>query len=218
MILISLRVFAIMQKKIYICELGDSVLMKQDRRLKLTRLLLYEGLLELMKSKNYADISITELTKVSDIARQSFYRIYDSKDDILLSKMDEIQSEIFEKSQLDFEQKGDQFLDMVIHQLVNAFQENEELFTALLKADLQHKVLTKFSEYIARFYMQGKNDQEVNENYLYSIYFIVGGIYMVLFKWNEGNMDTPVEAIINILQKSTRHINLIIEDYSDHPM
>ena len=192
--------------------------MKQDRRSKRTRLWLYESLLELMKSKDYTDISITELTEKSDIARQSFYRIYASKDDILLSKMDEINSEIFKKSELDFVQKGDHFLDLVICQLVNAFQENEEFFTALLKADLQHKELTKFSECIARFYMKEKNPQELSENHLYQIYFIVGGLYMVLFKWNECNMNTPAETIIKIMQKSARHINLILEEYSNDSM
>lgn len=192
--------------------------MKQDRRSKRTRLWLYESLLELMKSKDYDDISITELTEKSDIARQSFYRIYDSKDDILLSKMDEINSEIFKKSELDFAQKGDYFLDFVIHQLVNAFQENEEFFTALLKAELQHRELTKFSDYIVRFYMKGKDHQELSKNYQYWIHFIVGGMYMVLFKWNESNMDTPAETIIKIMQRSARHIDSIIDEYSDHPM
>ena len=174
--------------------------------------------MELMRSKDYADISITELTEKSDIARQSFYRIYDSKDDILLSKMDEIHSDIFEKSELESDQKSDQFLDLVIHQLVNAFQEKEEFFTALLKSGLQHKALTKFSERIAGFYMKGKNYQELSENDQYRIHFIVGGIYMVLFKWNECNMDTPTETIIKIMQKSTRQINLIIEEYTNDPI
>ena len=189
--------------------------MKEDRRSKRTRSWLYDSLLELMKSKDYDDISITELTKKSDIARQSFYRIYSSKDDILLSKMDEINNEIFEKSELDFDQNSDHFLDFAIKQLVNAFQENKEFFDALLKSKLQHEMLTKFSERIARFYTKAKNHQELNENYLYWIYYIVGGIYMVLFKWNQRNMDTPAETIIKLMQKSARHINLIIEEYSD---
>ncbi len=197
---------------------SNGVLMKQDRRTKRTRSWLYESLLELMKSKDYADISITELTEKSDIARQSFYRIYASKDDILLSKMDEINSEIFEKSELEFKQQGGQFLDLVIRQLVIAFQENEEFFSALLKAELQHKELTKFSECIARFYIKEKKHQQLSENHLYRICFIVGGIYMVLFKWNESNMNTPAETIIEILQKSARHIYLILEEYSDYPM
>ncbi|QUI25335.1 TetR/AcrR family transcriptional regulator [Vallitalea pronyensis] len=188
--------------------------MKQDRRSKRTRLWLYEGLMELMKSKDYGDISITELTEKSDIARQSFYRIYDSKDDILLSKMNDIHREIFDESELDLEQEKDPFLDIVIHKLVKAFEENEVFFTALLNAGLQHKALTQFSEYIGRFYAKEKNYQELDERNQYRIHFIVGGIYMVLFKWNECNMDTPTETIITIMQKSAKHINLIIEEHS----
>lgn len=190
------------------------VFMKQDRRSKRTRLWLYEGLMELMKSKNYGDISITELTEKSDIARQSFYRIYDSKDDILLSKMTDIHREIFDESELDLEQEKDPFLDLVIHKLVNAFEENEAFFTALLNAGLQHRALTQFSEYIGQFYAKQKNYQELDERNQYRIHFIVGGIYMVLFKWNECNMDTPTETIITIMQKSAKHINLIIEGHS----
>ena len=190
--------------------------MKQDRRSKRTRSWLYEGLMELMKSKDYDEISITELTEISDIARQSFYRIYDSKDDILLSKMDEIHSEIFEKSRQEFNRESDQFLNLIIYNLVNAFHEDEEFFTALLKAGLQHKALTQFSDYIARSYMEEKNYKELNENHYYQIHFIVGGIYMMLFKWNERDMATPKEKIIEIMQQSARQIIPIIENYNDH--
>lgn len=172
--------------------------------------------MELMKSKDYEDISITELTVKSDIARQSFYRIYNSKDDILLSKMDEIHNNIFEKSEQSIGQDNKQFLDMVIRQLVIAFQENEEFFTAILNAGLQHKALTKFAECIAKFYLKGKEYQELDETHQYRIHFIVGGIYMVLFKWNECNMNTPTETIINIMQKSTKHIDLILDEYTEN--
>lgn len=187
--------------------------MKQDKRSKRTKLWLYEALIELMESKDYADISITELTEKSDIARQSFYRIYSSKDDILLSKMDEIHEDIFRKSEMSLE-CNNQFLDMVIRQLVLAFQENEKFFTAILNAGLQHKALTQFAEYIGRFYLKKEDYQELDKIQQYRIHYIVGGIYMVLFKWHECNMNTPSETIIDIMQKSTKHIDLILEEYT----
>ena len=46
-----------------------------------------EALLSLMKKKQFADITITELTKKAGVGRVSFYRNYESKEDVLLQYM-----------------------------------------------------------------------------------------------------------------------------------
>lgn len=48
-----------------------------------TRLLLINGLLNLMTTKNLPDITIKELADFSHVGRRTFYRLYESKDDIL---------------------------------------------------------------------------------------------------------------------------------------
>ena len=45
---------------------------------------LREGLLQLIERKQYDDISVSELTQRAGVSRVSFYRNYDSKDEILL--------------------------------------------------------------------------------------------------------------------------------------
>lgn len=49
-----------------------------------------EALLKLMHEKSFSDISISEIIREADVARVSFYRNYDSKDDVLLTLIDDV--------------------------------------------------------------------------------------------------------------------------------
>ena len=44
-----------------------------------------ESLLKLMEEKDFSKITITEIIKNADLTRQTFYRNFDSKEDILMN-------------------------------------------------------------------------------------------------------------------------------------
>lgn len=48
------------------------------------------ALLKLMKKKDFAEITISELTKVAGVSRVSFYRNFESKEDVLAQHMAQI--------------------------------------------------------------------------------------------------------------------------------
>lgn len=52
-----------------------------------TRILLINGLLNLMTTKSLPDITIKELADFSHVGRRTFYRLYECKDDILKDYM-----------------------------------------------------------------------------------------------------------------------------------
>lgn len=49
-----------------------------------------KALFDLMHEKSFADISISEIIRKARVARVSFYRNYDSKEDVLLTLIDDI--------------------------------------------------------------------------------------------------------------------------------
>lgn len=49
-----------------------------------------EALLGLMQEKNFSDISITEIIRTAGVARVSFYRNYNSKEDILTTLIEDV--------------------------------------------------------------------------------------------------------------------------------
>ncbi len=187
--------------------------MKQDKRSKRTRAWLLETLMELIEKKEYSEISITELTEKADIARQTFYRNYDCMDDILLSEMDEILDEYVEKVQKHMETKNDLIWDFEVKQLVYVWQRNEALFKALQKAGLGLQALEKLSEFFSLFHMKAQNLQELDVYHQSLVHYLAGGVYMVLKKWFENEMNTPIDIITDIFNKAARHIDSIAEEY-----
>lgn len=57
-----------------------------------------EALLRLMKKKDFVNITISELTKLAGVGRVSFYRNYETKEDVLKQYMAQISSEWWSKN------------------------------------------------------------------------------------------------------------------------
>lgn len=49
-----------------------------------------KALFELMHQKSFSDISVSEIIRKADVARVSFYRNYDSKEDVLLTLVEDV--------------------------------------------------------------------------------------------------------------------------------
>ena len=63
---------------------------KIDRRIQRTRLALRTALLELLKHKNYDDISLEEITEQANVGRATFYLHYKDKEDLILEQFSEM--------------------------------------------------------------------------------------------------------------------------------
>lgn len=187
--------------------------MKQDKRSKRTRAWLLETLLELIAAKDYSEISITELTEEAGIARQTFYRNYGSKEEILLLKMDEILDEYLETVQEDLGARSDPYWDFEVRQMINIWQKNEALFKALQKAGLAQQALERFSKLFLAFHMKAQNLQELDEKHQYLIYYLSGGVYMVLNKWFEDDMNTSIDLLTDLFKKAAENVNQIALGY-----
>lgn len=59
-----------------------------DKRARQSAQLIWNGLLDCMKKKNFNEITITDLQKSSGVARTTFYRAFDNISDVLYWKCD----------------------------------------------------------------------------------------------------------------------------------
>lgn len=65
--------------------MGDfNIRKKSDRSVKL----ICNSMFELLKEKNFEDISITELCNKAELARKTFYRNFKSKEDVIKKSID----------------------------------------------------------------------------------------------------------------------------------
>jgi AcrR family transcriptional regulator len=187
--------------------------MKQDKRSKRTRAWLLETLLKLLDNKDYSEITITELTEKADIARQTFYRNYDSKDDILLSKLNEIIDEYLEGVFRNLDTRRDPDWDFEVNQLISLWQSNKVVFKALKKAGLDYQVMEKLSHLFTRFHMRAQNLHELDDRQQFLVYYLSGGVFMVLNKWFESDLKFPVELLADLFRRAASNVDHIAAEY-----
>lgn len=170
-----------------------------DRRVLRSRSLLFKALLALMKEMDYKNIGVKDLTDKADIARPTFYRNYESIDDILIEEMDHRFDEYFRVIKVDV--LAGNFLS-ASEKLFKIWKKNRVLFMAMQKANINHKILDRFDEYALRIKKIASGNKELSTKSLFAIHFFAGGAYMVLNNWLENNMETPTTELSELLKES----------------
>ncbi len=112
----------------------DSPGKPKDVRVRRTRAWLYEALLILSREMEYKKITVSALTKKAGVARQTFYRNYDSIDDILIEK----DMELFEN--LMFEMEEPETLEEVVRTALKVILEQKEFVILIQRAGLEEAV------------------------------------------------------------------------------
>jgi len=131
-----------------------------------------EALLFLLTRKEYKDISITEICKKAGVTRMSFYRNFESKEDILLKRVRHVTDSFLKESAISY--KSDTINSYFI-KLFTHMEQQKELCTALNKAGLIHMIKDEFDRIFLNTYKQ-----EYGE---YKSIFLAGGIYNVFLFW-----------------------------------
>lgn len=142
-----------------------------------------DALLYLMKKKDYKDISITEICEKAGVTRMSFYRNFESKEDILKKWVTAITDSFLAVSGISY--KNDSTSDYFI-KLFTHMEQHKAICFALYKADLIYIVKQQFD----RVFLEIHKD-EYDE---YKSYFLAGGIYNVFLLWLiNGCKESPSE-------------------------
>jgi hypothetical protein len=121
---------------------------KEDRRVRRTKKLLSQGLIELMQQKQVKDITVRELADLVDVNRGTFYLYYRDIFDML----ERLEEELFEQlNAVILAHKGEPILTHARPMLKDLFRivaENKEICSVLLSDNGDIKFLQKLSDVI----------------------------------------------------------------------
>ena len=152
------------------------------------------ALFQLMERKSFRDITVTELCVRAGVTRMSFYRNFESMEDVVRGRIRRITDEWLRKSGISYAEDPakDYFLELFTH-----MEEHRELLEQLLKAGLVHLVQEEFTRVF--------NDVYADTYDPYKTAFHAGGVYSVFLRWLEGGCaETPDEmanSLSGLLEK-----------------
>lgn len=114
----------------------------EDRRTKYTRRVIKETFMELLKSKPYAKISVTELCRLADINRGTFYLHYYDVEDVLDDILDQVFSDV--SGTIDHvlcPQK-----ETCTYPFCRKVQENEAVWPLFMEETITERILQRLAE------------------------------------------------------------------------
>lgn len=144
-------------------------------------------LFDLIKTKEFSDISISELVNKAGVGRASFYRKYTCKEDVLSQYI----TEKLEQWKNDFD--ANPVGDFTVS-LFNYFYENKEIYLLLYKANLSNIL------YESIRIASGINSQS-NNILTYEVATFAGTLFGLTDEWmRNGMLETPQElyCILNM--------------------
>lgn len=147
------------------------------------------ALLKLIQQKTLNEISITDITKEAGVGRASFYRNYQSKEDILNQYLKRLLSEWYEKIKGQPTDHGTWQLSLMEH-----YYENRDFYMALQKAGLSNLQLQNIIE------VCGPKPEDDNLNaYFHSL--LAYSVYGWIIEWISRGMQETPEQLYEMLKK-----------------
>ena len=140
------------------------------------------ALMELLQTKNYSAITVTDIVRKAGVARATYYRNYDSIEDIMVSLLAGVRSQILEVvglkgDQIDKSKLSTDVLEVFVHHYHLKRREILSLHNSGFSPSLM--------QLMADFAAESIGDMPESSIRHYDVYALPGAMYGVLIRWLE---------------------------------
>ena len=164
---------------------------RKNQANQLARECIVTALMQLLKEKPLSAISVSELTERAGVSRMTYYRNYQSKEDIFSSYLEE--------ALIDYQKEAHRLsLDRQIYDSANLyhcfsyFEKHKEFLDSLFKSGLGHLLLSAISQYIIDSWYHPEDGIET----YYGLQAFAGALYNLYISWSSnGSKETPEEMV-----------------------
>lgn len=176
--------------------------MKDDQRVALTKRLLQEGLLRLLKEKDISKIKVSELCMESGINRATFYRHYQQPHDVI----HDIRYKIFEDiNELAKENYSIIEPQKLLEQMCQYFYDNSDLLNILFKCRTDEEFVTFIKELCQNEFkippQTGYEEGLDKDEFRLTTYCVSGGVYYILRQWITEPINKTPQEIAKIIYR-----------------
>ena len=158
----------------------------------LVREYIVTALVDMMKTRDWQAISVTDISKKAGVSRMTYYRNYSSKEDILNKYMEKIGDDIYRKIQSRPELRhGTHDYYLFMFEQLGRYS---DMACAVYRAELGDLILRNINNYMLKTFSDAA--KEPANKYL--ILFFAGAFYNVFINWVMNNMRESCEEMAKI--------------------
>jgi len=159
----------------------------------------------LLKEKNFSEITVTDIVKKSGVARTSYYRNFNSKEDIIKEYIRHLREKIdlaSEYSSKTLDEKLD-YNSITTH--ISYYLKEKHVLLLLYNSGFGTLMLEEANHYIE----EDLGDMPFDSIERYNLYFASGAIFNTLIQWlKSGAKETPGEMaqlFMSVIDKMHGH-------------
>ncbi len=161
----------------------------EDRRVRYTKMVLKNALMELMKVKPLSQITIVDICKTADINRNTFYQHYASP----YALFSVIEAELLDKIITAIQQE--QSIEKLFYKVCKVLEENAE-FSHIIFSQADGTAVIKKVLILSRKLKEFKTPHSRDTQYVEKLYlFIEAGVLALLKNWVLNGFDESPEIL-----------------------
>ena len=171
---------------------------KEDRRVTMTKRLLKEALIEMLKETDIYQISIRELCEQADVNRSTFYKYYGNQFD-LMADVENDHLRFFAESIEKYEGNSAKAFEMICSYMEEHAESVRVIVNNNIDAELPKKLLSMNIVYEAAGRKYGEQMSEDQKEYLYN--FLTYGAFRIIYIWLNKEKREPAEEFAKTLAR-----------------
>ena len=168
---------------------------KKSTSNQLARECIVTALIHLSNQKPFSSITISELTEKAGVSRMTYYRNYNSKEEVFQSYIDEI-FDLYKKEFAQHPKPKTYGEYNSILQCFQYFEKYNEFISCLISIGMGHMILTPLSNYIMETYY---TEPQASPKLYYTLVAYAGALFSVYIAWMSSGMKETPEELAKLL-------------------
>ena len=178
---------------------------RENRKIRYTKMVIRDSLMELMKNKPILNIHVKDICELADISRSSFYDHYKDQYDLLRQIEDESLAYLENLLENYEDKRSKAYLAEMVEEVLTYIVNNNFIQVLLSEhgnIDFQKKIFRHFTlqKQIVKLF-SGKIQDSETKDYYYV--FVLNGTIGMIQHWIKNNMNTPVPKLAKMILKWT---------------
>lgn len=160
---------------------------------------LAKALLVVMEQYDFKEITITQLSQEAGLSRKTFYRLFKDKEQLISFFFENLYKECLTQ----IKSRQLQHYWDVVQCFFDFCEERKELLSLLRRNHLLVPLFEGSYKYSFKVfeYVRSKETAEIYSSFLpYLLAYSIGGMYSMLMKWVESDMNIPSSLLIEQLK------------------
>ena len=180
---------------------------KNNIRSQETRERIKHALLQILERQDILDVTVSQLCKVADINRSTFYSHYDSIADTMEELELEIGRNVLESFSQEPSTQSNPFSMGHLTQILLHIQENKNFYRVYLtQSTSQGKLNWAFGQLLERFFRPMMRKLSVDDDAIeYYFSFFRAGLMAVITRWVQNRCQEEPKVIASYLQNLLSH-------------